>query len=286
MDHTAARWMSALPGTLRLSQITIPGTHNSAALKEPVSGTAKCQNLSIAGQLAAGVRYFDIRCRHIRDSFAIHHGPVYQDLHFGDVLNPIYSFLAANPNECAMIAVKEEHTPEGNTRSFVETFQSYVAANPGRWWLGTAVPTLAEARGKIVLVRRFGSYSGGINATNWPDNTSFDVNHLVVEDHYVVPNNDTKWGHVTAGLTAAAAETNANRLYLTHSSGYKSGLFGIPSIPTVSDNINPRINSWFTNRAAGHYGCLIMDFVDATRAGLILATNFTRQGPVPDGNGP
>ena len=283
MDYTVARWMSALPGSLRLSQLSIPGTHNSAARKEPVSGTAKCQNLSIAEQLAAGVRYFDARCRHIGDSFSMHHGSVYQDLRFGEVLEPVYSFLSANPNECVMMVVKEEHTPEGNTRTFAETFQSYVAGNPTRWWLGTSVPTLDEARGKIVLIRRFGGYNGGINATNWPDNTSFDVNNLVVEDHYVVPNNDTKWGYVTDRLAASAAETNTNRLYLTHSSGYRSGLFGIPSITTVSNNINPRINTWFTNRAQGRYGCLIMDFVDNTRAGLVLATNFNPQGPVPDG---
>src|SRR5687767_7668450 len=73
-------WLTPLDGNLPLSQFSIPGTHDSGALVEPVSGTAKCQNLSIADQLNAGVRFLDIRCRHINDAFAIHHGAVYQNM--------------------------------------------------------------------------------------------------------------------------------------------------------------------------------------------------------------
>jgi 1-phosphatidylinositol phosphodiesterase len=284
IDLTATRWMSALPGTLRLSRISIPGTHDSAARVEPLSGTAKCQDLSIADQLTAGIRYFDIRCRHLNNAFAIYHGSVDQKLTFNDVLNPIDSFLAANPNECVMMVVKEEHTPDGNTRTFAETFQSYLAANPARWWTGTTVPTLTDARGKIVLVRRFGGYSGGINATNWPDNTAFLVNNLAVEDQYVVPDNNVKWERILTSLGNAVAQTNANILHLTHTSGYRSGLFGIPSITTVSNNINPRIQPYFSGRAPGNHGCVIMDFANANRSWLILRTNFPpTQGPLPDG---
>ena len=284
IEVAPARWMSALNGSLKLSRLTIPGTHDTAARYEPLSGTAKCQDLSIADQLAVGVRFLDMRCRHIENGFAMHHGSVFQNLYFGDALAQVYAFLAANPGECVMMVVKEEHTAENNTRTFEQTFDSYVAANPGRWWLGTSVPTLDTVRGKIVLVRRFGaSTAKGINATNWPDNTNFAVNNLVVEDHYVVSNNDTKWGYVTAGLVAAAAEANDAVLYITHSSGYKSGLFGIPSITTVSNSINPRINPYFTGIVPGHYGCLAMDFADATRARLVYESNFLRPGPIPDG---
>lgn len=282
-EITATRWLSVLPGSTRLSRLSIPGTHNSAARVEPFPGTAKCQDLTIADQLAAGIRYFDIRCRHIDNVFAIHHGSVFQNLFFGEVLAPIYAFLAANPGECVMMAVEEEHTPSGNTRTFAETFQSYVAANPSRWWLGTSVPTLAEARGKIVLVRRFGGYSGGINATNWPDNTAFLVNNLAVEDQYVVPDNNVKWDRILTAFGNALAQTNANILHLTHTSGYRPGFLGIPSITTVSNNINPRLQTYFTGRPAGNHGCVIMDFANAHRSRLILNTNFPAQGPVTDG---
>ncbi len=282
-DVSADRWLSVLPGSTRLSQLSIPGTHNAAARFETFGGTAKCQDLTIAEQLEAGIRYLDIRCRHISDIFAIHHGVVFQNLYFGEVLAQIDQFLDANPGECVMMVVKEEHTSSGNSRTFAETFQSYVNADPSRWWLGTSVPTLEEARGKIVLIRRFGGYPGGINATNWPDNTSFLVNNLAVEDQYVVPDNDVKWNRILTAFDGALAQADADILHLTHTSGYRSGLFGIPSIPTVSNHINPRLESHFTGRPAGNHGCVIMDFANPERARLILDTNFPAQGPVIDG---
>ena len=87
-----SNWMSALQDNVSLSQISVPGTHDSGATVEFPSGTAKTQNLTIAEQLSIGVRFLDIRCRHIDDSFAIHHGPVYQKLNFDDVLNAVYAF--------------------------------------------------------------------------------------------------------------------------------------------------------------------------------------------------
>jgi 1-phosphatidylinositol phosphodiesterase len=46
--------MSRVDGGLRLSQITIPGTHDAGATREPLAGTAKTQTLSMAEQLEMG----------------------------------------------------------------------------------------------------------------------------------------------------------------------------------------------------------------------------------------
>ena len=150
-------WMTDLPDNTSLAQISIPGTHDAGARFEPVAGTAKCQDLTIPQQLDAGIRFLDIRCRHIDNAFAIHHGSVYQNLNFQDVLNACKSFLNSHPGETIIMCVKEEHTPSNNTRSFEQTFDSYVAANPSRWYLGASVPNLGTVRNKIVLLRRFGA---------------------------------------------------------------------------------------------------------------------------------
>lgn len=272
-------WMTGLPDNTNLARITIPGTHDSGARTEPIGGTAKCQNLSIADQLEAGVRFLDIRCRHIGDAFAIHHGSIYQNLNFTDVLTACLSFLDNHPGETIIMCVKEEYDPTGNTRSFEQTFDSYVATYPGRWHLGAAVPNLGSVRNKIVLLRRFGASSTpkGIDATNWADNTTFTSTTadatLRVQDQYVVPDNNNKWTGVTNLFTEANASTN-NTLFINFTSGYKSLIFGIPSITTVSNNINPRINTFFTTNTYGRYGIIPMDFVDATRAQLIVESNF------------
>ena len=275
-------WMSSLDGDLPLSQLSIPGTHDSGARFEPFPGTAICQNLTIGEQLAIGVRFLDIRCRHLNDSFTIHHGQVYQNINFTDVLTDVLAFLDANPGETVIMSVKQEYQASGNTRSFEATFDSYVAQNPGRWKLGWEVPTLDEARGKIVLFRRFGASSTpkGINASVWPDNTSFNqTGRLRVQDRYVVPSNDDKWSAVEA-LLDEAGFGGADTLYVNFSSGYKSGLFGIPSIPTVSDFMNPKLETYFTENPSGRFGVVVMDFVDATRAELIYRTNDPVGRPV------
>jgi hypothetical protein len=82
-------WMSSMNGTLPISQYSITGTHDSGARFDPALApcTAKCQDLTIAQQLDAGVRFLDIRCRHIDDGFTIHHSEVYQKINFNNVLD-------------------------------------------------------------------------------------------------------------------------------------------------------------------------------------------------------
>ena len=61
-----ADWMRDLiQGETYLSDLTIPGTHDSGAMYDPPNrhliGTAKAQDMTIPQQLEEGVRSFDIR---------------------------------------------------------------------------------------------------------------------------------------------------------------------------------------------------------------------------------
>jgi 1-phosphatidylinositol phosphodiesterase len=272
-------WMSGIADNTSLAALSIPGTHDSGARTEPVAGTAKCQDLTIAAQLEAGVRFLDIRCRHIGNSFAIHHGSIYQNLNFNDVLLACTGFLTSHPQETIVMCVKEEYDAADNTRTFEQTFDTYVQQYASFWSLGATIPNLGQVRGKIVLLRRFGAATTpkGIDATNWADNTTFTISNsnatLKVQDQYVVPDNNAKWTNVTNLFTESSTQSN-NTLYINFTSGYKSLIFGIPSITTVSGNINPKINTWFTSNTHGRYGIIPMDFVNADRASLIVNTNF------------
>ncbi len=267
---TGASWMSAINSDLLLSQVSIPGTHDTMALYEPVAGTAKCQNLNLTDQLNAGVRFLDIRCRHFNNAFAIHHGSVYQNANFDDVLNAVTAFLNAHPSEAVIMSIKEEHTASGNTRTFEQTFDAYVSSNPGKWNLGTSIPTMGAARGKITLFRRFAGGARGIDASSWPDNTTFTSGSLRVQDSYKVGDTNTKWNQVN-GLLGEAYSGSQSTLYVNFSSGVYS-IIGIPNIPTVSNAINPKISSFFAN-ASGRYGILAMDFADTARTAQVYNSN-------------
>lgn len=276
---TPTGWMASVADAVNLTQLSIPGSHDAGARYEPVSGTAKCQNLTIGDQLNAGIRFLDIRCRHIDNAFAIHHGSIYQNLNFDDVLNACFTFLNLNPGECIVMSVKEEYDPSNNTRTFEQTFDSYVQKNPSQWYTGASVPTLGQVRGKIVLLRRFAASvtPKGIDATNWADNTTFSVSNndaqLRIEDNYVVSDNNAKWNNITA-LLGEAKTGPGTTLYISFTSGYKPLIFGIPSITTVSNAINPNVSSYFTSNTTGRYGIIPMDFSESGKASLIYQTNF------------
>ena len=269
-------WMAPIPGTKRISELSIPGTHDAGAMYETWPNTARCQTLTIAEQLAAGVRFLDIRCRHLHDTFKIYHGSANQRISFDDVLAACFTFLKAHPGECVIMSVKEESTPDGNTRSFEQTFDAYVKKDAGKWFLKDQFPTLAEARGKIVLFRRFTASSGlpkGIDASVWPDNTAFWIgNSLRVQDNYVVKDLPAKWTAIDA-LYGEAAAGSPGVLYVNFASGYKPGFSGIPNIKTVADYNNPRLAAFFQNAGPHRYGITLMDFATPDRCALIIGTN-------------
>ncbi len=202
-DWSPHNWLGSIPGSKKLSELTIPGTHDSCTytlkVGELATPSTRTQRLTLEEQLNAGIRFLDIRCRHINNAFAIHHDRVYLRLNFDDVLKVCKAFLTANPSECIVMSVKDEHTQgEGVTRSYEATFDSYVEGSQDFWYLRDTIPLLKDVRGKMVLLRRFGldergeSRTKGINAepSKWKDNATFsvDIPHgkLEIQDEYTV----------------------------------------------------------------------------------------------------
>lgn len=269
-------WMAGIPGRLPLSALSVPGTHNSAALFEPVTGTAKCQEMTIPSQLEAGVRFLDIRCRHVGDVFVIHHGPVAQRQDFSQVIADCAAFLTARPTETVILSVQPEFTAECNRLSFEQVFDAHTRRKPGLWWLSKRIPTLDEARGRIVLLRRFKATSlpKGIDATVWPGNSvSPSGAQPHVQDCFIVKDPAEKWRDVLAQLEAARGGP-PETLYLNFTSGYRPGLFGIPDITGVSSFINPKLRDHLSSAPGGRLGVIVMDFATQPVIELIYQKNF------------
>lgn len=171
-----ARWMSRVSDDLALSQLSLPGTHDTCALYDGLSlGFAKCQTWRPEDQLKSGIRFIDIRCRHVGDQFLIYHGIIDQKMTFQTLRDICRDFLKQHPTECIVMSVKEESTAKGNSRSFAETFFASVKNDGDLWHIKSSVPKLRSVRGRIVLVDRVGTL-GGIQ---WAD--------LAIQDHYNVP---------------------------------------------------------------------------------------------------
>jgi 1-phosphatidylinositol phosphodiesterase len=262
-------WMAAIGDATPLSRLSIPGSHDSCALREPLAGTAKCQNLGLGDQLRSGVRFLDIRCKNTGKAFTIYHGIYDEGMTFAQVLSVAAGFLRSNPTETVIMSIKEENSQSGT--AFSTLFNSYVAGNPALWYLGSDVPTLGAVRGKIVLFRRFQG-SEGIDAADWPDDTTFAHGALDVEDNYKVASADVKWESVVRHLDAVRS-SKPSTLSLTFTSGYVPQLFGIPSITAVSSRVNSELAKYFDGAKPGRYGIVVMDFVDRAHCGQIITAN-------------
>ncbi|MBL9013121.1 MAG: phosphatidylinositol-specific phospholipase C [Myxococcales bacterium] len=275
-DSADPGWMAAQDDTVSLAALSIPGTHDTGARFEPAPGLAKTQELTLAQQLDAGVRYLDIRCRHFEDAFLIYHGPVDQNLGYDEVLATLADYLETHPTETVIVSVKEESLPQDNTRTFAQTFDDYLARAPDLWYLGDRIPDLGEVRGKLVLLRRFDAPRAplGLDASPWLDNTTFAVSNgaaMHIQDAYVVTSNDAKWAAITALFQEAKAGPPAT-LYLDYTSGYQM-MNGLPNIPIVAGDINARLDAYLPT-ATGRHGVLVMDFLTPERAAAVIDLNL------------
>ena len=89
---------------------------------------AQNQFASLEDQLDMGVRFIDIRLRHVKESFTIHHGDFYTGYNFEEVLDVVTEFLDENTNETVLISYQKEHEhgdgePIG---TFCEVLDSYI----------------------------------------------------------------------------------------------------------------------------------------------------------------
>lgn len=215
MDYSRTRWMSDIEDSTPLGRLSIPGTHDSGSR---YGGAAIAnQVMTISQQLNAGIRYLDIRVRHIDNHFAIHHGSVYQHLNFDDVLSQTTAFLAANPSETVFMRIKEEHKPADNTRTINETLDAYFqkynkAFKFPRTFMGNKQPTLGEMRGKIVVI--YDGLSGNAQGYNFSD--------IAKQDDYQMKTNwsqYSKWEKIKDFINSSNTNSNITINHLSGSGG-------------------------------------------------------------------
>jgi len=99
--------MSALPDSMLISELSIPGTHDSGCEDNHSAadaGFAECQDADIIDQLRAGVRFLDLRVDATNDRWEIYHAG-YQFRDFKTVLDEIDSFLAENERETVLCRI-------------------------------------------------------------------------------------------------------------------------------------------------------------------------------------
>ncbi|MCJ1478992.1 hypothetical protein MMC13_007676 [Lambiella insularis] len=223
-------WMQELSDETPFSALSIPGTHNSPTCHRALP-SVRCQAVSPREQLENGVRFFDIRVQPespqdlTKDGLILVHSVFPISLsgnkYFRGLVNDVYEFLDKNPTETLIMSVKREGAGNATDAQLSKILRNHYAGDVNRWHTAPHVPTLGEARRKIVLIRRFGldeslkkEWDGagwGINAETWADNTPCDTcpsGDICVQDFYEVletENIDKKIKFSEAHLDRSAA---------------------------------------------------------------------------------
>jgi 1-phosphatidylinositol phosphodiesterase len=222
-------WMKELHNDWPLSVLSIPGTHNSPTCYTALP-SVRCQSVGVREQLDNGVRFLDIRVSvDPNDSqLALVHSAFPISLTgtkwFGDMCEDIYAFLDKNPSETVIMSLKREGTGKGTDQDLGKYLKaSYVDKKRDRWWTEPKMPKLGGARGRIVIMRRFGlddslkkCWNGrgyGIDASGWPDNCEdgkVGDGYIRVQDFYEITEtqNVEKKINFSRGQLERAAEQN------------------------------------------------------------------------------
>jgi 1-phosphatidylinositol phosphodiesterase len=214
-----ARWMGTLDPRRKISEITLPGTHDSATWT--MSGNAQCQTHDIRQQLDAGIRFLDIRlqktvvARILKDNhylylpdlslspdLEIYHGLVAAGLEMKrDIVPACKAFLAQNPSETIVMMISRNRVPleEGDeyAANVAAKSDSLFVANVDRligdpvFLRQSTIPTLGQAKGHVVVMTRYTGGPGIPWQTGQPDNSEDSVNEagnrFYIQDAYQYP---------------------------------------------------------------------------------------------------
>lgn len=287
-------WMKAVPDEKKITEINIPGTHDSAACFVAFSFISRTQHLTVEGQLENGVRYFDFRFRYENSRFIASHsiatckksaGLTAEEMTADDIVNICIDFLKNNPDETILFQLKETVSHTGND-FYTDFFNKYIRTDPGFWYVKNAIPSMGEVRGKIVLLRVvgidknvFGDSNSGIDFTSYPYVGTMQVDswqkgdicsvatgepyaRMLVQDSYRVEGKK-KWGTV--------------RRFLENQDKCDFNI----CLTSCTCFFVPRINVRYINRQimeyqfkkGCHYGIVATDYIDKKICEKIINSN-------------
>lgn len=252
-------WMNSLSDDTLLTEMSIPGTHDSCALYG--GGLTECNSWSILDQLKAGIRYLDLRLKVVHDTLLVFHGPIYQKIGLGDILKQVEEFFKENPSEAIIARIKPEGDSLFPKESFENLFEKYNTAFNNVFYFTTdnSFPKLKDIRSRIFVL------DDGV----FP--TSKHFYDLEVQDMYDLNKKsiDDKKDIIHKYLTYADEVDPKINMVANHCSG-TGGLTGGKNPNQVAIYTNEVI---FDSKNKEKIGIIIMDFPGEELIRYIVSKN-------------
>lgn len=207
-------WMEYLPDTMQISQINLPGTHDSGTFGviSWVRDGARTVVDSIPDQMNAGIRFFDIRLKiHDEDNSSPYdlklvHGVVdcynsqlgFTKLLLSEVLGNANDFVTKHPSEVIILELRaegeyDERVPTNEKLRQVRNLSNGRYQNVVCYWPGDPVPRLGEVRGKVVVLFKESDNPDHGMGTKYEDNYEwYDPKNITAKVKYQYLTNHLK----------------------------------------------------------------------------------------------
>ena len=271
-------WMATIPGNIKFTHLSIPGTHDAATKNCTAFGTSaytKCQDYTIEEQLEKGCRALDLRPYYNSSSLEIYHGNYGTGVTLANALDAVVSFLDSHSTETVFVLIHQEEGSSGNTTwmnrvwSCVNNYTAHIAKYG---WDGNLNP----CRGKMVVIFR-DPYAGGTNQgdlgcgkvgwgssfgpkTVMTGNASATSSNytLYYQDEYDTTNASTKMENLEKMLTEYIAKNEKNHQYIYVNNTNIAG----STITTLAKNVNQAVlaSDVFKNHG-GRFGIMFTDYL-------------------------
>lgn len=300
MPASADNWITPLPDNTYVSDLSIPGTHDSATgegfsgalgtLLGP--GTAQTQDLTISQQWDCGIRAFDLRPKVENGTegtyLHIYHGIIKTAISFDDALLTLRDKLKENPGEFAIVIMRHE----SDSRTGIQTqWQSLMDKSLTADALDGYIAgfrkglTIGDIRGKILVMSRDTYDNGphGAYITGWSHSDLYQdqtkavftgadgsEERALVQDFYECTGDDGIDRKIDAMLHMLDIRMAAKstRWCVNHASGYTKG----------SSSDGYRDNAAHTSKALldvlnspdteqGATGIIMMDYAGTDKSG-------------------
>lgn len=295
LPSNADDWIKNIDDNVYVSQVSIPGTHDSGTghgfsgltgIIADYFGTT--QEKTITEQWNSGIRCFDLRPAVDGSTLEIYHGIAKTNIGLSEALRTLCNLLDSHPKEFAIAIIRHEREADENDSSWKNKFISLVTSNPVKSHAINFSPMLKvkNARGKLLIISRdiYQSTPVGGYLYDWNDFTenakikySSNEAPCSIQDYYDCTGSSgksTKSSKIKDMLDKSMNKnTDPNRWFINHTSGYSKTVNVVGKTIVTSDGYRENAayqNSMVVDYLSSHYGStgiVVMDYAGIDKSG-------------------
>lgn len=286
----AENWITSLDGDVYVSQLSIPGTHDSAtgegfqgALSMFGSSMALTQDLSLGEQWDCGIRVFDLRPTVKQEGdepvLQIYHGIIETKMSFKNALLLLRDKLVENPGEFAIVIMRHENDANKDLQDNWSTLMSQCLASGEI--ADYLVPfkskmTVGELRGKILVMSRDEYDKGPVGGyiTSWSHSENYtdqmkarfkgkgQTENAMVQDFYELTMEGGSERKRTTVLNLLEKTMGMSSLFwaVNHTSGYTKSASSNSNRENAQNTHGAVLEFLSDESHSGRTGIIMMDF--------------------------